>query len=266
MKKIRLFALATMVLLTLSCNQQNKQNSDGSDSASGKPGSELKADAVPEMNILTAEEESDGWILLFDGKTTDGWKNFNEDIISGWSVDDGSLMAPGLGSDLDGDIVSEGEYGNFILKWEWKLSAHGNSGVMYHVVEGEKYRAPYETGPEYQLVDDEDFWNEDGEHTDLEEWQKTAANYAMYVANDKKQVNPGDWNSSKILFSEESVAYWLNGKKVVEYVPWSEDWNERRNSGKWDQYPDYGLVKKGKICLQDHGAKIWFRNMKIKEL
>ncbi|MCK4746180.1 MAG: DUF1080 domain-containing protein, partial [Bacteroidales bacterium] len=159
-----------------------------------------------------------------------------------------------------GDIVTVNEYESFILKWEWKLGPNGNSGVMYHVVEGEKYNAPYETGPEYQLIEDEDY------DFELEEWQKTAADYAMYVANDKKEVNTRDWNSSKIVFREDKAEYWLNGEKVVEFVPWSEDWNQRRNSGKWDEFPDYGLAKKGYICLQDHGSKVWFRNIKIKEL
>lgn len=127
-------------------------------------------------------------------------------------------------------------------------------------------KPPYETGPEYQIIEDGDFRDENGEPYPLEKWQETAADYAMYVASDRKQINTRGWNSSKILFTEEKAEYWLNGQKVVEFVPWSDDWNERRNSGKWENYPDYGMARKGKICLQDHGSKIWFRNIKIKEL
>jgi hypothetical protein len=239
MKTINLLAIAISFLVASSCDTTNK---------------------------LTSAEKRDGWVLLFDGKTTEGWKNFNEDHISGWIVEDGSLVGQGLGGDIGGDIVSVEEYDNFILKWDWKLGPHGNSGVMYHVVEGEQYKAAYETGPEYQLIEDGNFRNEHGEPYPLEKWQETAADYAMYVASDEKEVNVRDWNSSMIVFSEEKAEYWLNGKKVVEFVPWSEDWYERRNSGKWDAYPDYGLAKKGKICLQDHGSKVWFRNIKIKEL
>jgi len=217
-------------------------------------------------NILSAKEIKDGWILLFDGKTTNGWHNWNEDKISGWLVEDGCLVGQGLGGDIGGDIISEEEYENFHLKWDWKLGAHGNSGVMYHVVEAPKYHAAYETGPEYQLIEDDDFRDENGNPYPLEEWQKTAADYAMYLPSDQKQVNLRDWNSSEIVFTPEKAEYWLNGVKVLEFVPWSEDWTERRNSGKWDDYPDYGLAKKGKLCLQDHGSKIWFRNIKIKEL
>ena len=147
------------------------------------------------MNALTAEEKSDGWVLLFDGETTDGWTNFNEDHVSGWQVEDGYLLGQGLGGDIGGDIVSVKEYDNFILKWDWKLGEHGNSGVMYHVLEGEKYKAPYETGPEYQMIEDADFRDGNGEPYPLEDWQMTAADYAMYVPNGEKQVNLREWNS-----------------------------------------------------------------------
>jgi len=255
MKSINLLAIALLVTLLCSCNQQKQPKSE----------SEIPADE-PVMNALSAEEKSNGWMLLFDGESTEGWKNFKADHISGWTVEDGCIVGQGLGGDIGGDIVSVKAYDNFILKWEWKLGAHGNSGVMYHVVEGEQYNAAYETGPEYQLIEDDDFREENGEPYPLEEWQKTAADYAMYLTNDQKHVNLRDWNSSKIVFSEEKAEYWLNGKKVLEFIPWSDDWNERRNSGKWDAYPDYGIAKTGKICLQDHGSMIWFRNIKIREL
>jgi hypothetical protein len=217
-------------------------------------------------NQLTREEKKEGWILMFDGESTEGWKNFNQDTITGWIVEDGCLVGLGLGGDIGGDIVSTEEYGNFILKWEWKLGPHGNSGVMYHVTEGADYDAAYETGPEYQLIEDDDFREANGEPYELEEWQKTGADYAMYIPPEDKELHTGDWNSSMIMFTEEKAEYWLNGKKTVEFVPWSDDWYERRNNGKWDAYPDYGLAGKGKIALQDHGSKIWFRNLKIKPL
>ena len=257
MKKIKLLATLILAIAVISCNQpgQNQSTESG----------ETASDEVA-MNSLSDVEKEEGWVLLFDGQTTEGWKNFNQDTLTGWLVEDGSLMGQGLGGDIGGDIVSVKEYDNFILKWDWKLGPHGNSGVMYHVIEDEKYAAGYETGPEYQLIEDGDFRDEHGKPYPLEEWQTTAADYAMYVANDKKKVNLREWNSSKIYFTPEKAEYWLNGVKVVEFVPCGEDWDERRNSGKWDAYPDYGLFKSGKICLQDHGSKIWFRNIIIKEL
>ena len=223
----------------------------------------LAMTACTKHNRLTAEEVEEGWILLFDGKTTEGWKNFNQDTITGWLVEKGCLVGLGLGGDIGGDIVSTEEYGNFILKWDWKLGPNGNSGVMYHVVEGVDYEAPYETGPEYQLIEDGDFRDEEGNKVELEDWQTTASDYAMYVASADKVVNVRDWNSSMIKFTDEIAEYWINGQKVVEFVPWSDDWYERRNSGKWDAYPDYGLAPVGKISLQDHGSKVWFRNIRI---
>lgn len=257
MKKNLLIALSLLAMIAFSCKQTGQNQSAKTENST----SELVA-----MNSLSAQEKGEGWVLLFDGKTTTGWKNFNQDMLTGWTVEDGSLMGQGLGGDIGGDIVSVKEYENFILKWDWKLGPHGNSGVMYHVLEDPKYAAAYETGPEYQIIEDGAFLDENGEDYPLEPWQETAADYAMYMANDQKQVNVRDWNSSMIYFSPEKAEYWLNGKKVVEFVPWSEDWEKRRNSGKWDAYPDYGLSKKGKICLQDHGSKILFRNIKIKEL
>ena len=254
MKKYNLLIVAVITLL-ISCNSATKK-SDKTDS---------KAEVIKE-NALSAQEKNDGWKLLFDGKTTNGWTNFNENTISGWIIEDGCLVGQGLGGDIGGDIVSDKEYDNFILKWDWKLGPNGNSGVIYHVVESDKYKAPYETGPEYQLIEDDDFRNPDGTKYPLEDWQKTAADYAMYLPNENKKVNLREWNSSMIKFTEAKTEYWLNGKKVLEFVPWSDDWNERRNSGKWDQFPDYGKARKGKISLQDHGSKIWFKNIKIKEL
>jgi hypothetical protein len=217
-------------------------------------------------NTLSTKEKNEGWQLLFDGKTTNGWTNFNENHISGWVVEDGCLVGQGLGGDIGGDIVSEKQYDNFILKWDWMLGPNGNSGVMYHLIEGEQYKAPYETGPEYQIIEDDDFRNPDGSQYVLEDWQKTACDYAMYLPNENKKVNIRGWNSSMIKFTDAKVEYWLNEKKVLEFVPWSDDWNTRRNSGKWDKFPDYGSAKTGKLSLQDHGSKVWFKNIKIKEL
>lgn len=240
-----IFPLALMATFIFSCNNNKKTNDKHTEKATT-------------YNVLSEKEVSDGWLLLFDGKTTDGWRNFNGETLTGWIVEDGCLVGLGLGGDIGGDIVSVGEYEYFTLSWDWKLGPKGNSGVMYHVLEGEKYNAPYETGPEYQLIDDENY------EFELEDWQTTASDYAMYVADSSKKVNTGDWNSSKIVYTPEKAEYWLNGKKVVEFVPGSEDWKERRNSGKWEDYPDYGLASSGHLSLQDHGSKVWFRNIKIK--
>ena len=216
-----------------------------------------------ETSANTTEEEIE-WITLFDGSSLEGWRGFNQDSLpSNWVIEDGTLKSLGTGGDIGGDIVyAAREFDEFELCLEWKISPGGNSGIFYHVVEGAQYQAPYENAPEYQLIDDLEF------PQPLEEWQKLAADYAMYPADTTvKEVKPaGEWNTSRIVFSLEKTAYYLNGKKVVEFVPWSEDWYTRRNSGKWDAYPDYGKTKTGLIGLQDHGSPIWFRNIRIRKL
>ncbi len=203
------------------------------------------------------------WVKLFDGKSLKGWHGFNKTgVIKNWEIEDGALVCLGAAKDAHGgDIVTNTAYDNFELKWEWKIDRQGNSGVMYHVVEGKKYKSPYETGPEYQMIDDNDFPEK------LEEWQKTGADYAMNVANDKKKVNPiGEWNTSKIIFNKGHVEHWLNGEKIVSFQAWDAKWKKEKQEGKWKDYPDYGNAKKGLIALQDHGNKAYFKNIMIKAL
>ncbi len=221
-----------------------------------------KSTGTENHNTVQSENVADEWVALFDGKTTNGWRGFNSDTIpQSWIVEEGTLKSLGLGGDIGGDIVyGEREFENFDLKLDWKISEGGNSGIFYHIVEGDKYKAAYETAPEFQLIDDLKF------PESLEEWQKVGADYAMYYADDKIVKPAGEWNSARIRYTAEKVEYWLNGKKTVEFVPYSDEWLERRNSGKWDAFPDYAIVKKGLIGLQDHGSFVWFRNIMIKEL
>jgi hypothetical protein len=246
MKKLTNTLAALILIISYSCSSTKVKTSDNE-------GSEKTA-------VATSE---DGWIWLFDGTSTDGWRGFNsEKLPESWVIEEGSLKSLGTGGDIGGDIVySAREFENFELYIEWKISTAGNSGILYHVKEGEKFEAPYETGPEYQLLDDI------GYPDPLEDWQKLAADYAMYVAPADKPIKPaGEWNNSRIIFTPDNVTYFLNGTKVVEFVPWSEDWHKRRIEGKWKDFNDYGKAKSGLIGLQDHGSFIWFKNIKIKEL
>lgn len=213
-------------------------------------------------NTLTQKEIDEGWQLLFDGNSTQGWHGYlEENVGEGWLAKDGTLHCKGLGGDIGGDIITDKEYDNFILKLDWKISEGGNSGIFYHVKEEKMYTAPYFTGPEYQVIDDAGF------PQPLKDWQKAGADYAMYAANDQKKLEAqGEWNSTKIVFDNGYVEHWLNGNKIVEFEAWSQDWKNRKSEGKWKNYPDYGKFKTGHIGLQDHGNKVWFRNIKIKEL
>jgi hypothetical protein len=110
-------------------------------------------EAVATDNVLTEQEVADGWQLLWDGKTFDGWHTFNKDSVIGWEIKDGLLISLGQGGDYANDIVTNKEYTNFELSIDWKLSPGGNSGLFYYAVEG-KYPQIYAIAPEYQLVDD----------------------------------------------------------------------------------------------------------------
>lgn len=215
------------------------------------------------QNTLTEQEKADGWQLLFDGETLNGWRDYRGTALTGpWEVVDGAIQADGGGSDASGYIVTDKQYENFELSWDWKISKGGNSGMLYHVVERPQFDVPYVTGPEYQLIDDANFAEP------LEDWQRCGVDYAMYLPDFTQiKVQPaGTWNNSKIVFDNGHVTYYMNGEKTVEFDAWTDDWFNRKNRGKWANATEYGLAKKGVICLQDHGYPAWFRNIKIKEL
>ena len=203
------------------------------------------------------------WVSLFDGKTLKGWHEYNQKgAVTDWAVQNGALVSLPPAKKTDhGYITTDKKYANFDLKWEWKVDKGSNSGMLYHVQEEVKHHAPYETGPEYQVIDDGGF----PEH--LQEWQKTGADYGMHVPNDQKKLMPvGQWNTSELIFNNGHVEHWLNGKKIVEFTAWGDDWNKKRLGGKWKDYPDYGQAKTGVIAMQCEAGKVYYRNVMIKEL
>lgn len=212
-------------------------------------------------NTLTRVEKKAGWQLLFDGKTLNGWRMFKNKNADCWAVKSGELYCKGSGtdkSDLRADIITADQYENFELSVEWKISPAGNSGIMYHVTEDNIYASL--SGPEYQLIDDEGF------PAKLEEWQKTASDYAMHNATSHPTKPVGEFNVTKIVVNGPHREHWLNGVKVVEFEAWTPDWYQRKAGSKWKDAPGYGMTKKGYICLQDHGSGVWFKNIKIRKL
>ncbi|WP_434036690.1 3-keto-disaccharide hydrolase [Formosa sp. 4Alg 33] len=220
-------------------------------------------DGTPKDNVLTDAEKSDGWKLLFDGTSTDGWRGYQSDEMpASWKVIDGTLMTEGAGSEKLGDIVTTEKYENFDLKLEWKLEPEGNSGVLYHINEDPSLAATYYSGPEYQIIDDLGFPG------GVTPYNSTGADYAMTPADESQKVlNPiNTWNTTRIVFDHGKVTHYLNGKKIVEFTSGDAAWNENIQKRKWKNYPAYGKSKTGFIGLQDHGSKIWFKNIKLKEL
>nr|WP_321356283.1 DUF1080 domain-containing protein [uncultured Draconibacterium sp.] len=213
-----------------------------------------------ELNTLTKAEKKAGWELLFNGKDLDGWKIFQGgDEVKGWKVIDGILNNSGTGSDHGGDIITKKQFKDFELYLEWKIAPESNSGIFYHVQEGVAEKI-YETGPEYQLLDDK------GWPTKLNDSQYTGSNYAMQKPIGAKVKPLDEWNTTRIIVKGSKVEHYLNGKKVVEYELWTDDWKERKSNCKWKNALYYGVAKKGHIGLQDHGGLTQFRNMKIRKL
>ena len=229
----------------------------------GKQGSqEQTAEATEEQ---APEEE---WIALFNGKNLDGWKRYGADEIGPlWSVQDGTILCDGEGlgegsGEWGGSLMTLQQFHNFDLEVEWKISPGGNSGILYHVIEGPEYPHAYDTGPEYQVLDDTG-WKGD----QLTPAQKAGSNYDMYAAPEDKKLNPaGEWNSSRIVYNNGHVEHYLNGKLTVEFDEGSEDFMSRYENSKWPEYPGWNKNKTGSIALQDHGAPVWFRNIRIKKL
>ena len=236
--------------------------------------------------VFCTSSTNEDWIILFDGKDTKGWRAYNgETMPPGWKIID-EVLTFNTQQILEEDYDYKGsrdiiygaeEFDNFELYVEWKIPVGGNSGIFYHIKEG--YGGPPEVSPEYQLIDDENYADIHDltaynisvgfeNPSKLHPLQQTASDYAMYAADPlKKKLNPaGEWNTTKIKFTEESVEYWLNGERVLSFVPWSEEWHQKKNSGKWDDLPDYGKFRSGFIGFQDHGSDLWFRNIKIKKL
>jgi hypothetical protein len=258
MKRILYFSLVVTAFATIFFSSSCKK---------GGTKEEAKTDSVA-LNTLTPEEAAAGWQLLFDGKTLDGWKRFNHDTIGPlWSVEDGCIKVSGEGLGegsgvWGGSLITLKKFGNFEWSADFKVSPGGNSGLLYHVVEGKQYTHDYVTGPEYQVLDDSG-WKGDSLH----QAQKVGSNYDMFAAPLTKKIKPaGEWNTAKIIYNNGHVEHWLNGEKTVEFEEGSPAYQEAFKKSKWTAYPDWNKFKTGSVSLQDHGAPIWFRNIKIKEL
>jgi len=213
-------------------------------------------------NQLTDKEKAAGWKLLFDGKTTQGWRTFKKQSFpeKGWVVEDGWLhcLGKGGGDRGGGDIITDAEFNDFELQWEWKLAPAGNSGVKYFILETRKAAL----GHEYQMVDDErepDAVKKGGNHL-------TASFYDVLAPAHTQVKPPGEINSSRILVKGNHVEHWLNGTKVLEYECGSEAVKAAVAASKFKDTTGFGNKVRGHLLLQDHNSEVWFRNVRIREL
>ncbi len=209
---------------------------------------------------MSREEKKDGWQSLFDGKTTNGWHKYGGGTMGvGWQVVDVMLhYDPSVKS--GGDIASDEEFENFHLKLEWKISQNGNSGIIFYVHEDPKYKWPWETGPEMQVLDNNG-------HPDAKIIKHRAGDLYDLISCTKETVKPyGEWNVAEIKCLNGKLDFYLNGENVVSTMLWDDNWKNMVANSKFKTMPDFGTYKKGRIALQDHGDKVWYRNIRIKRL
>jgi len=211
----------------------------------------LAAETTP--NQLSPAEKTEGWKLLFDGQTPQGWHSFKKKSFptSGWVVQDGWLQC--LGND-GGDLLSDGEYDQFDLEWDWKIEPAGNSGLKYFVLESRASAL----GHEYQMIDDE-------RHPDAKigPHRQTASFYDVFPPHDRPTKPAGEWNTSEVIVKGMHVEHWLNGKKVLEYEMESPELRAAIEKSKFKGIDRFSKLIPGHILVQDHGDAVWFRKIEI---
>ena len=223
------------------------------------------------LNQMTRAEQLGGWELLFDGKTTDGWRNYRSDeMSSGWSIQDGALVRSSNGA---GDIVTQEKYKYFELSLEYRISKGGNSGIMFHVTEDEP--APWMTGPEIQIQDNVDGhdpqksgWLYQLYQPVKPKWAERAEQQAGIKTPDVADATrpAGEWNHVYVRVSPSQSEVAINGVSYYYFQKGTEDWNKRVAASKFAAFKNFGKPTEGLICLQDHGNEVAYRNIKIRKL
>lgn len=216
-------------------------------------------------NTLTEVEKQTGWVLLFDGKTTNGWHLYNQgNIKSAWGVKNGELVCdPNTEKVERGDLVSDNQYENFDLIFEWKISKAGNSGLFINVQEAAEFPTAWTTGPEYQLLDNANMPKEylqAGKHA-------AGCVYSLAPLLNEVQPNPyGQWNSSRIVQQNGIITFWLNGIETGHEDMKTERWKQLIATSKLGNFPSFGKAVSGKIAFQDWANGVALRTIKIREI
>lgn len=222
---------------------------------------------APPRNELTVAERKAGWQLLFDGRTTSGWRGAYAKTFpaTGWKVVDGELrgdLTNGAEAGDAGDIVTLNTYRNFELVFDWKLGQGGNSGVKYFIEERQPKPEGSQAGYEYQLIDDATYTYQGKQ---LPQDLKTGSIYNV-VAADKPDVKVGIWHTSKIVVNNNHIEHWIDGKRVLSVDRNSDAFKKGVADSKFAGYTGFAQIPEGRILLQDHGHSVAFKNLKIRKI
>jgi hypothetical protein len=241
------FTVLLCAILMSACTQKENNSNDSQMENQGN-----------EENALTQSEKDAGWQLLFDGKSMENFKGFRKDEVpSAWQVEDGAITLAGKEG---GDLITKDQYKNFELSIDWKISEGGNSGIIYHVSEDTTYHNTYNSGPEMQVLDDE-------RHPDAKMGvngnRQAGALYDLIPLSTPAVKPAGQWNTARLVVKDGHVEHWLNGKKVVAYEIGSPKWDSLVQQSKFATMKGFGREEQGHIALQDHGNKVWYKNIKI---
>ncbi len=202
-----------------------------------------------------------GYQQLSNQKTITGWHTYNKTGVgAAWTVNDGVFHLDPTVKGGGGDLVTDKEYGNFDLKYDWKVAPGSNSGVIFYVHEDKKYGATYSTGIEMQVIDNDG--HEDGKNP-----KHRAGDLYDLLSSSSEPVKPvGEWNMARIISDNGNLTFYLNGVQIVKTTMWDASWDKLVAGSKFANWADWGTFHKGKIALQDHGGEMWYKNISIKEL
>ena len=249
----KLLLLLTTVFVLAGCNQY-------------KAHTDAAATSLP--NTLSKQEIKDGWKLLFDGNSYKGWTRYGGAAVGrAWIIRDSSIFlnanrnAGDWQSSDGGDIITTEAFSDFHLQYDWKIEEGGNSGVIFYVNDDTSlYKHPWQTGPEMQVLDNE-------KHSDAKIHKHRAGDLYDLIAASSEPVKPAlQWNHAAIKSVKGKLTFYLNGIRIVDTQLWNEEWKKLVAGSKFKSMPGFGTFTSGKISLQDHGDKVWFRNIKIRRL
>ncbi|RVT45288.1 DUF1080 domain-containing protein [Rheinheimera sediminis] len=207
-------------------------------------------------NQLTAQEKTEGWQLLFDGTDMSQWRSFKQPTVNEkWKIEDASITLTAGGG---GDLISKKSYKNFELALDWKIAEVGNSGIL--ILADEKGKYIYSHAPEIQILDNE-------RHPDNKlDTHLSGSLYDMIASPVASHKKAGEWNTTKIRLEHSALTVWQNDVQTAKVTIGSDEWNSLVANSKFASWPGFAKAKAGHIGLQDHGDKVWFKNIKIKEL